>query len=435
MLRAPLNIDALTLDPLISEAEQKLATLRPELIPLFRNCFPNTLRTTVEILDDGGPFVITGDIPAMWLRDSSAQLRPYVTLASSDAGFRQLIKGVIQRQAQQIALDGYANAFNKTSNGQGHQQDRTDMSPWVWERKFELDSLCYPVRLCWDYWQVTQDKTVFDSDVHHMLRRIVNIMRVEQHHDTQSSYLFERDDCLLPSDTLPFDGKGTRTNFTGMVWSGFRPSDDACKFGFHIPSNMFATVILEYIAQFAKLIYQDRELRALAKSLQAQIRFGIETYGIVDHPRVGKMYAYETDGYGNYNLMDDANIPSLLSIPYLDYCTKDAPVYRNTRAFVLSDANPYYYSGKYARGVGSPHTPGRHIWPLGLIMQGLTAVTLEEMNEILDMLLHTTDGTHYMHESFDPDNPSEYSRSWFAWANSLLSELILEWLKRTENQL
>lgn len=429
MLRAPLDIDTFSVDAFMSAIEQRLAAVRPELVPLFHNCFPNTLHTTVEILADGLPFVITGDIPAMWLRDSSAQIRPYIALAATNENIRQLIRGVIKRQAQQIILDGYANAFNKAPNGDGHQTDKTDMSPWSWERKFELDSLCYPVRLCWDYWQATQDASVFDDQVHRMLQRVVEIMQVEQHHDDRSSYSFEREDCLLPSDTLPLQGKGTRTNFTGMVWSGFRPSDDACKFGFHIPSNMFAAVILEHIAYFAKLIYQDRALSANATFMKAQIRFGIATYGILDHPRFGKIYAYETDGYGNYNLMDDANIPSLLSIPYLDYCPADDPIYQNTRVFVLSETNPYYASGTYASGIGSPHTPGRRIWHIGLIMQGLTAATLEEQNEILDMLLKTTDGANYMHESFDPNDPSQYTRSWFAWANSLLSEFLLAWLE------
>lgn len=428
----PINIGVV--DLFMAEVEQRLAVIRPELIPLFRNCFPNTLQTTVEFLDDGAPFVITGDIPAMWLRDSSAQIRPYIALTASDETFRQLIKDIIYRQAQQIAHDPYANAFNKSANGQGHQHDRTAMSPWVWERKFELDSLCYPVQLCWDYWQATQDTTVFNRDIHHMLSRIVEVMRVEQHHDAQSPYIFERDDCLLPSDTLPFDGKGTRTNFTGMVWSGFRPSDDACTFGFHIPSNMFAAVILDHIAQIAQLMYHDRELSVHVRHLKDQIRFGIETYGILNHPHFGKMYAYETDGYGNHILMDDANIPSLLSIPYLGYCAVDDPVYQNTRSFVLSDANPYYYSGACARGVGSPHTPGRRIWHLGLIMQGLTADTVDEQGEILDMLLHTTAGTNYMHESFDPDDPSQYTRHWFGWANSLICEFILTWLDRVENR-
>jgi meiotically up-regulated gene 157 (Mug157) protein len=219
-----------------------------------------------------------------------------------------------------------------------------------------------------------------------------------------------------------------------MVWSGFRPSDDACKFGFHIPGNMFASVTLEYAAEMARLVMPDEKLSRAAELLAADIRFGIETYGIVQHPLFGSIYAYETDGFGNYNLMDDANIPSLLSAPYLGFCAVDAPIYQNTRRFVLSEANPHYFRGAYAAGVGSAHTPGKRIWPLGLIMQGLTAETIDEQNTVLDMLLRTTAGTNFMHESFDPDDPAQFSREWFAWANSLFSELVLNWLRRLESE-
>ena len=219
-----------------------------------------------------------------------------------------------------------------------------------------------------------------------------------------------------------------------MVWSGFRPSDDACRFGFHIPSNMFAAITLNHIAELARLIYQDIELETHATSLAVQIRFGIDTYAVVDHPTFGTIFAYETDGYGHHNLMDDANIPSLLSAPYLGYCEADDPIYQNTRAFVLSEANPYFYRGQYASGVGSPHTPGRNLWHLGLIMQGLTATSEGEKNEIFDMLLATHAGTYLMHESFNADAPDEYTRSWFAWANSLLSEFIIRWVEGKRNQ-
>src|SRR5690606_35999241 len=255
-------------------------------------------------------------------------------------------------------------------------------------------------------------------------------MRTEQHHDNRWEYRFERDDVLLPSDTLPFGGTGTRTNFTGMVWSGFRPSDDACKFGYHLPDNMFASIILDHIAELAELIYQDVELAQDARQLKAEIDFGIQTYGIVDHPRFGKIYAYETDGFSNYNLMDDANVPSLLSLPYLGYCAPDDPLYLRTRAFVLSDENPNYHSGRYASGVGSPHTPGNYVWHLELIMQGLTATDSAEQRDVIDMILATTAGTNLMHEGFDPDAPERYTRPWFAWANSLFSEFVMQWVEQ-----
>jgi meiotically up-regulated gene 157 (Mug157) protein len=272
---------------------------------------------------------------------------------------------------------------------------------------------------------MTQDATIFTGQVHRMLSKIVEIMQIEQHHDACSDYSFERPDPFLPSDTLPFGGKGTRTNYTGMVWSGFRPSDDACTFGFLIPANMFAVVILGYISEIAHKFYADEMLVQQADKLRAEIEFGLQTYGIVQHPSYGPMYAYETDGYGNYNLMDDANVPSLLSIPYLGYRPATDPLYQNTRRFVLSTDNPYYYQGTFASGVGSPHTPAGYLWPLALSMRGLTSIEPSEQLAVLEMLLHTTADTGYMHESFHPDNPQQFTRPWFAWANSLFSEFVL----------
>ena len=367
---------------LIEATEKKLAQREPKLLPLFRQCYLNTLETTVNLLDDGTTFVITGDIPAMWLRDSTAQIRPYLRLAAEDETIRRIVAGMIRRHANYLQIDPYTNAFNQEANGHGHQDDHTQMNAWIWERKYELDSLCYPVQLLNDYVENTGDQNILDENVHHMLQMIVTTMQTEQHHDERSPYSFERYD-VAPSDTLPLGGHGTRTNFTGMVWSGFRPSDDACKFGYLIPANMFAVVILEHIAKFAQEVYHDQPLADAAKQLRADIRFGIETYGIVQHPRFGRMYAYETDGYGNTNLMDDANVPSLLSMPYLGYCAANDPLYQATRAFVLSDANPYYFSGTYARGVGSPHTPPGYIWPIGLIMQGLTSTDANEQNRLI----------------------------------------------------
>lgn len=428
-----MSIESIPVNDLLDNLERELQFHSPEIGPVFRQCYPNTLKTTTELMNDGEVFVFTGDIPAMWLRDSTAQIRPYITLARHDASLQQLIRGLIRRQARYILIDPYANAFNRQPDGQGHHEDRTSMlNPWVWERKYELDSLCYPLQLCKDYWDISHDRSLFDETIHKMLWRIVEVMGVEQHHERDSTYFFERlpQHCQLPSDTLPFGGKGTAVNFTGMVWSGFRPSDDACTFGFHIPANMFALVVLGHLIDFARELYHDQPLVAQASKLRDEIRFGLETYGSVEHPRYGRIFAYETDGFGNYNLMDDANVPSLLSAPYLGYCTADDEVYRNTRAFVLSRDNPYYFEGKFARGVGSPHTPAGFIWPISLIMQGLTATDPAEQTQLLQMLIGTTGGTHYMHESFHPDDPTNYTRAWFAWANSLFGQFVISWLEK-----
>jgi uncharacterized protein len=396
------------------------------LITTFRQAFVNTLETTVELHDDGTTFVITGDIPAMWLRDSSAQVKHYLPLTKNDPHFQRLVRGLIQRQALYLNIDPYANAFNREANSAGHIEDITEHNPYVWERKYELDSLCFPVQLLADYVTISQDKQVFTPEVHTMFRRIVQTMRTEQHHHERSNYRFERptEHLYSPMDTLPFAGRGTSCNTTGMVWSGFRPSDDACTFGYLIPANLFASVILGHIARFAKEIYVDTWLANEATQLKSEILFGINTYGLVNHPKYGRMYAYETDGFGNYVLMDDANVPSLLSLPYLGVCEIDNPIYQNTRAFVLSMDNPHYHTGKVARGVGSPHTGNRNIWHIGLTMQALTTKDPNERLTLLEMLVKTTAGTNYMHESFDPNNPSDFTRSWFAWANSLFAEFV-----------
>ena len=400
------------------------------LAEMFHRCIMNTLETTVEVLEDDTTFVVTGDIPAMWLRDSTAQVRPYLVVAAQDSDIQHLIKGLIRRQTRYILLDAYANAFNRESNGNRVHHDRTETNPWIWERKYELDSLCYPIQLCYDYLTITGDQIIFDEELHQMLHRVVDVMTIEQRHDEQSSYYFERDNGV-PSDTLPFQGKGTRSNYTGMIWSGFRPSDDACRFGFLIPANMFAVVVLKHIAEFAHTFYQDQTLEEHALRLRSEVEFGIQTYGIVRHPVYGSMYAYETDGFGNYTLMDDANVPSLLSLPYLGYCSADASLYRNTRKFILSTDNPYFYHGTYAQGIGSPHTPDGYIWPIALCMQGLTSLDEQEQEHLVKTLVSTTGDTGFMHESFHPDHPEQFTRSWFAWANSLFGEFIYRWITKS----
>lgn len=389
---------------------------------MFIRCFVNTLETTTELCEDGTSFVFTGDIPAMWLRDSTAQVMHYVPLCRQFPELKKVIEGLIQRQMKCIAMDGYANAFNKEPNGMGHSSDLTEQNPWVWERKYEIDSLCNSVQLLYHYWKASGETGVFTESVRAVLQQIIKLWTVEQNHDA-SSYSFERMDCV-PSDTLPHGGKGNPTAFTGMTWSGFRPSDDACQYGYLIPANMFAVVALGYIEEIAREIFGDEQLFHQAKNLKEQIEQGIHQYGIVNHPVFGKIYAYETDGLGNYNLMDDANVPSLLAIPYFGYRDSEDQIYKNTRAFILSEENPYFYKGKFARGIGSPHTPKGYIWPISLIIQALTSTVPEEQKRLLAMLLATDAGTGFMHESFDPDNPEAYTREWFAWANSLFGKLL-----------
>lgn len=412
----------------ISFLEQTLADLpyemshKQKLTTMFRKCFLNTILTTTEMLDDSTTFVFTGDIPAMWLRDSSAQVSHYIPYARNSIDLQKLIEGLITRQAMYILIDPYANAFNKAPDNQGHK-DLTMLNPWVWERKYEVDSLCNFVHLAYRYWKSTDRSVIFTEEFKNAIISILNVWTLEQMHSERSPYRFERTNCP-EIDTLPCEGKGIPVNYTGMTWSGFRPSDDACKYGYLIPSNMFAVVALSHISEFARVIFNDKVLESRAFNLQEKIEYGINTYGIVHHPQYGYIYCYETDGKGNYNFMDDANVPSLLSIPYLGYRSANDTIYTNTRRFILSNANPYYYVGKYANGMGSPHTPNGYVWHIGMLMQALTSNNRNEIESIIDALENTDAGTDYMHESFNPDCPEEYTRSWFAWANSLFAVLI-----------
>jgi uncharacterized protein len=391
-----------------------------KLSKMFADTFSNTFATTLQPQPDGSVFVITGDIPAMWLRDSSAQVGPYLRLAKEDHQFTELIAGVVKRQAGYVLLDPYANAFNEGANGKCHNRDKTDMSDWVWERKYELDSLCAPLTLAHDLWSATGFAGHLDAEFLKAAKVIVATVALEQDH-AQSTYRFERLEGPA-SDTLADEGRGNPVGYTGMSWSGFRPSDDACQYNYLVPSNMLAVVALEKLA--ALPLKYDR-LCNNAKALAGSIRLGIETFGKVNHSVYGSTYAYEVDGLGNNNLMDDANVPSLLAMPYMGYCAIDDQTYQNTRRFVLSLDNPYYYDGKAAKGIGSPHTPKDYIWPISLCMQGLTTTDHNEQFALLEMLMRTDAGTGLMHEGFHKDDPMQFTRPWFAWANSLFAEFVM----------
>ena len=407
----------------LTDAEQHLS-YHPKLQGLFKNCFPNTLETTIKMMDDDTTFVITGDIPAMWLRDSTEQVRHYLPFTKEDPELQRIISGVIRRQMFYINVDPYTNAFNETASGKHYNAaDQSDMTPWMWERKYELDSLCFPVQLAYMYWQETGKSDIFDDACYQALNSIVNVIKTEQHHAEKSPYRFERP-THKETETLQNNGMGLPVNYTGMTWSGFRPSDDASLFGYNIPGNMFAVVILGYIRDIAEQVYSDKDLARRADKLRKEIDFGIRTYGIVNHPVYGQIYAYETDGYGNYCLMDDAGTPGLMSIPYFGYAPVTDPIYQNTRRFALSSDNPFYFEGKHAKGIGSPHTPGGYVWHMALSMQALTADNDEEIKELIEMLISTDADTGYMHEGFHPDDPSDFSREWFAWSNSLFAMLI-----------
>jgi meiotically up-regulated gene 157 (Mug157) protein len=395
----------------------------PRLPAMFADTFANTYSTTLRPQPEGRVFVITGDIDAMWLRDSAAQVRPYLHLAGQDPAMASLIAGVVARQMAYVLIDPYANAFNDAPNGRCHNHDKTAMGDWVWERKYELDSLCAPLKLAFDLWQVTGQVDHLIGDFMAAAALIVEVITREQDHST-SDYSFERFDCVA-MDTLANQGRGNPVGPTGMSWSGFRPSDDACALNYLIPSNMFAVVALEALAA---LPLPDAALQARAAALADQIRAGIERFGKIEHPVHGTIYAYEVDGLGQHIAMDDANVPSLLAMPLIGYLGADDPTYLATRAFVLSTENPYYFEGSAAKGIGSPHTPEGYIWPISLCVQSLTAQSRTEKLWLLEMLMATDAGTGLMHEGFDKDDPARFTRPWFAWANSMFAELVIDLL-------
>ena len=320
---------------------QEIETVCKQLGPdthiakLFRNCYPNTLLTTTKPGSDGRYFVFTGDIPAMWLRDSSAQVRHYLPLAGRHKEIADVIEGLCRQQTFCILTDPYANAYNEEPNWNCYRIDHTERNAYVYERKYEVDSLCYPIQLAYLFWKQTGRTGHFTADFHRALQQIVDLWICEQDHMVQSSYSFERDECPA-SDTLSHGGKGAPVAVTGMTWSGFRPSDDACQYGYLIPANMFAWVVLAYVQEIAQAQYQDDFLCQKAEKLRKKIKKGIEAYAVVEHPDFGPVYAYEVDGLGHVNLMDDANVPSLLSIPYLGYTSVQDPIYQNTRKMILS---------------------------------------------------------------------------------------------------
>jgi hypothetical protein len=390
---------------------------------VFRDCFASAWTTTLRA-GPGDPFVITGDIPAMWHRDTLGQLRPYL-VAADDPQVRRALGGVVGRMARAVADDPYANAFNDGPTGaHADEHDRPPPAPGVWEQKYELDSLCAVLTFGYELWAAGGGSAHLDDDFVVAASLILDLWRAEQDHERDSPYRFERLAGEFSGDTLPRGGLGTPVARTGMTWSGFRPSDDRCEYGYLVPSNAAAVIALNGVVHLAGQGLLPAAMVDRALPLAAEIAAGVARHGVVDTP-AGPVYAYEVDGLGGVNLMDDANVPSLLSLPYLGWCDRADPAYRRTRAAILGDGNPYFYRGKAASGIGSPHTPPRHVWPMSLCMQALTSESAEEVDALYRMLLATDAGTGLMHESLHVDDPAVFTRPWFAWANSLFAELSL----------
>lgn len=377
-------------------------TVAVTLQRIYQRAYDEAYSRHAILEPDGTTFVSTGDIEQEWLRDSSAVMTPYIGLAITDAYVRSMLRGVVARQAKYMLIDPYANAFTD-----GYQ---------VAERKFEMDSLLYPIRLAYYYWKATGDRSIFTPQLQRAFATAMQTLRTEQHHATRSHYRHPE---------LANGGIGTRVAYTGLVWTAFRPSDDAARYQYNIPDNMFASVVLRDLTEIERSVYRDRSMAENAWGLSVQIRDAIEHYGIVNEPGIGRIYAYEVDGFGHANLMDDANIPSLLAAPQFGYVSSHDVVYQATRQFVLSPRNPYYFMGKYAAGVGSPHTPHGYVWPLALVVEAITATDPSEIDRVMGYIAASDTGDHRLHESFNADWPESYTRDDFAWPNALFAQLML----------
>ena len=396
----------------VSEARFKLAQ------GAIQRLFSDTLTRS----GDGSIFVITGDIPAMWLRDSTWQIRPLLASAK-DPEVAQLIADVSKRQIEYVRIDPYANAFNPTPDGSCWHKDFPDQSPWVFERKFELDSLAAVLDLAIRLYLETGHIDHFTERFNDAVVVILDLLEREQNHEP-SAYRFKREGAR-DYDFLSHDGYGSPVVYTGMVWSGFRPSDDACKFGYLVPANAHMANVLQQLANLPNEVFSDQGSQQRAQRISDEIKSGIEKFGVVEVDGK-KMFVYECDGLGNYLLQDDANIPSLLSLPYLGVCSESDSIYLNTRDFVLSSKNPYFYSGRVLTGLGSQHTPENQVWPLGIAMQGITSTSAAEIETCLQLLENSHAGTNQMHESVGRDDPSIFTRAWFSWADMTFYHLLLK---------
>lgn len=407
---------------------EKLLKKNPKLAWMFANCFPNTLETTVHYrktaAGDDDTFVYTGDIPAMWLRDSGAQVWPYVQFANEDEELRHMIRGVILRQFHCINIDPYANAFNDGPTGAGWQTDATDMRPEVFERKYEIDSMCYPIRLAFEYWQRTGDSSVFGDEWISVVENMLKVFREQQRKDGRGTYHFFRVTDRT-YDTVGWGGYGAPVKPIGLIASVFRPSDDRTSLPFLVPSNFMAVSSLRKAAEILTKVNHNKKLADECTALADEVHKALMEYAVVEHPKYGKIYAFEVDGFGNRLLMDDANVPSLLGMGYLGDVSLDDEIYQNTRRFVWSEDNPWFFRGKAGEGIGGPHIGYDMVWPMSIMMRAFTSTDDEEIRQCVQMLLNTDAGTGFIHESFNKDDASNYTRAWFAWQNTLFGELIL----------
>ncbi|RPB04276.1 hypothetical protein L873DRAFT_1667279 [Choiromyces venosus 120613-1] len=405
-----------------------------DLARLFENCFPNTLDTTVrwhlnaDKVADKQSFIVTGDINAQWLRDSTNQLAQYQLLAKDDEALRNLILGAINTQADFVLQSPYCNAFQPpkasglapTSNGQDDTVHPVYDNTVVFECKYEIDSLASFLSLGNQYYNHTGDLSFVGEK---WLSAVDNVMALieEQQVSTFSNsgsvqsqvYTFQRK-TTLGTETLNLAGIGNPINHnTSLVRSAFRPSDDATIMQFFIPGNAMLAVELKRTAEILKKVKQT-ELATFVQKKGEAIEAGVWKHGVVTHPVFGEVFAYEVDGYSSHIIMDDANLPSLLALPVLGFVDVKNQIYQNTRKMILSrEGNPYFLTGTEFKGIGGPHIGITHAWPISLLIEILTTDDDDEILALLGM-------------SVNVERVKDYTRSWFAWANSLFAQTILD---------
>jgi meiotically up-regulated gene 157 (Mug157) protein len=428
VVRTPLakrNFTSTAIEQAITEFGKNVKN--KELAWLFNNCFPNTLDTTVTYnVKNGRPdsYVITGDIDAMWLRDSTAQVWPYLPFMKQDPKLKDLIAGVVNRQVKCILKDPYANAFYDDDTKVGEwSHDLTKMQPGLHERKWEIDSLCYPIRLGYHYWKATGDTKPFDVKWQQAIKAILKTFKEQQRKTSDGPYSFQRKTAWA-TDGVPMGGFGYPVKPVGLICSAFRPSDDATVYSFLVPSNFFAVVSLKQSAEMMRVIAKDTTTANALTALATEVQAALKKHAVVNHEKFGKVYAYEVNGFGSFNIMDDANIPSLLAMPYLGAVAVSDPIYQNTRKLLLSEYNPFFFKGTAAEGIGGPHIGKDMVWPLSLIARGLTSTSDAEIKYCIQTLQKTHGDTGFMHESFHKNNPAKFTRSWFAWANTIFGEFL-----------
>ncbi|PSK35092.1 Meiotically up-regulated protein 157 protein [Elsinoe australis] len=437
-----------------------------DLARIFENAFPNTLDTTVrwhvdgtEKLDDvsdgfdyddgrwegAQTFVVTGDIDAEWLRDSTNQLAQYQRLVKKDSALNNLILGAINTQAEYVIESPYCNAFQPpppsglAPSGAGAKDNvHPAYEPSkVFECKYELDSLAAFLSLGNQFNNHSSSTTFLNPRWYAALKTLLHTLD-EQAKPTfdeetgtheRNEYTFQRQ-TDSGTETLNLRGVGNPLGpGTGLIRSAFRPSDDATILGFFIPANAMMSVELRRTASILKAAGKPSLSQDLAARADA-IEKGIWEHGVVEHKKWGKVFAYEVDGYGSHILMDDANLPSLLSLPLLGFVDKEDEVYRNTRKMILSRAgNPYYLEGRAFHGIGGPHIGLSNAWPMSLLVQIMTSDDEEEIMKCLELVKKGCP-LGLVHESVNVDKVRDYTRPWFAWANSVFAQTILDLAER-----